>query len=203
MFKYVRFIIWFVAREVFPALWKTGRSRERQTPKTARKRRKKEPQIVLSKRDICLLATVGLLIVGAASLILWNVTTGPARALADQRRADLEQLRRDYHLSEPQFQQVKAWRDDYLPKCDVMCNETEESYAALQRAIRQQLDAAKIEALRQQYTARQEFCRQASLEHHAQVSRCMNPDDAKSYLAVMQSRLAPTKDETAAMQRPR
>ena len=96
---------------------------------------------------------------------------------------DLSWLRREFRLSEPEMQRVRALHEGYLPQCRDMCAKIaakqEEVEKALDKGESPDVKLMELATLRAQ-------CQAQMLKHFEEVSRAMPPEQGKRYLSEMQ-----------------
>lgn len=100
---------------------------------------------------------------------------------------DLAWLRTEFHLSDAEMARIQKLHEGYLPKCAEMCAKIAakktELVAVLSTTTNQdpvvQQKLAEVAALRAQ-------CQAQMLQHFAEVSRTMPPEQGRRYLAEMQ-----------------
>jgi len=114
-----------------------------------------------------------------------------ARRVCVQRLAhdadDLEWLRTEFHLSEPELQRARLLHEGYLPKCAEMCARIAAKQQELQAALaagrgvtpEAERKLAEVAALRTQ-------CQTQMLRHFYEVSQTMPAEQGRRYLAEMQ-----------------
>jgi len=96
---------------------------------------------------------------------------------------ELEWLRQWLHLSDDQFEQVKALHLAYLPKCRLNCARIGAAEAELLEAVEQPEE--ELNKRLQALTAAQIECRQAMIGHVRKTAGCLNEEQARQYLDTM------------------
>jgi hypothetical protein len=130
----------------------------------------------------------GLLAGLAAYACIYLHATSVQRSMEHNTRPELAWLKQEYHLSDSQFAEVVKLHDAYKPKCAEMCRRIDEQNSKIQQllaatnAVSPEITRALADAAR----LRTE-CETAMLQHFYETSRQMSPDQAKRYLAWVQS----------------
>jgi hypothetical protein len=142
-----------------------------------------------------LFVTVAILLVaiaaglGAFWLCIFFGTTD-LRSVSADRDADLVWLRREFDLTDVQFQRIRALHTAYAAKCDLMCQRIMNANAALDAAIsRNKQVTPEIQQAMGEVTRVQQDCRQSMLAHVYEVSAQMTPSSAARYLQMMKQRI--------------
>ena len=131
-----------------------------------------------------------LLVAGLTSMAVVGLSSAIARYLWAQHLVppgdDLVWFRREFRLSEDEFQRIRGLHEGYLPKCGELCERIarskQELHAALAasdgftRTAEQKL--LEIGTLRAQ-------CQAQMLRHFQEVSQAMPPEQGRRYLAEM------------------
>jgi hypothetical protein len=100
---------------------------------------------------------------------------------------DLDWLRREFRLTEPEMARVRQLHEGYLPKCGEMCARI----AAKKREVREELIGATnvSDAAAQKLVELAELrarCQTQMLRHFVEVSQAMPPEQGRRYLEEMQ-----------------
>jgi len=99
---------------------------------------------------------------------------------------DLAWLRTEFHLSGTEMACIQKLHEGYLPKCAEMCAKIAAKKSELEAA----LNTANSDLLVQQKLAEvatlRARCQAHMLQHFAEVSRTMPPEQGRRYLAEMQ-----------------
>jgi len=142
-----------------------------------------------------LFVTVAILFVAIAAGLgaFWLCTflgTSDLRSVSTDRDADLMWLRREFELTDVQFQRIQALHTAYAAKCDLMCQRIMNANAALDAAIsRNNQVTPEIEQAMAEVVRVQQDCRQSMLAHVYEVSAQMDPSSAVRYLQMMKQRI--------------
>ena len=110
-----------------------------------------------------------------------------ARVAGKASDASLGWMKREYHLSNNQFEQVTKLHQEYQPKCVKMCERIDEANMKIQMLLSatNAVTPEIREALAQAASLRTE-CEAAMLQHFYQVSAVMPAEEGKKYLAWVQ-----------------
>ena len=116
--------------------------------------------------------------------------TSDLRLVSADRDADLVWLRREFNLSDAQFQRIRALHTAYASKCDLMCQRIMNANGALDAAIsRNKQLSPEVQQAMAEVTRVQQDCRQSMLAHVYEVSAQMTPSSAARYLQMMKQRI--------------
>ena len=116
--------------------------------------------------------------------------TADLRSLSSDRDAELVWLRREFHLTDAQFQRIQALHTAYVGKCDLMCRRIMDANAVLDAAIsRNKRVTPEIEQAIGEVARVQQECQQSMLAHVYEISEQMNPSSARRYLKMMKQRI--------------
>ena len=128
----------------------------------------------------------------AAGLIAYTCVylraTTPKRSAQENAQPQLAWLRQEYHLTESQFAQVAKLHQSYGPKCAEMCRRIDDQNAKVQQllgatnTVTPEIKQALADAARLRVE-----CETAMMQHFYEVSRVMDPEQGKRYLAWVQS----------------
>jgi len=137
------------------------------------------------RRSFLILAS---LLLASAAIVLGSFHLGARMGGGAGRTADdLEWLRLEFHLGEPELAKVRVAHEGYLPVCRSYCERIAAATAEMVQALGPGTNVpplvdqklAEIGALRAQ-------CQAAMLRHFAEVSRLMPEPEGRRYLAEMQ-----------------
>jgi len=116
--------------------------------------------------------------------------TSDLRSVSTDRDADLMWLRREFALTDVQFQRIQALHTAYAAKCDLMCQRIMNANAALEVAIsRNKQVTPEIQQAMGEVARVQQDCRESMLTHVYDVSAQMDPSSAVRYLQMMKQRI--------------
>jgi len=112
---------------------------------------------------------------------------GSHKESSDSPHPELAWLKQEFHLSDPQFQQVLQLHDAYRPKCAAMCRRIDEINTRVKDllAATNNVTPDIQQALQQAAQLRAE-CEGAMLQHFYEVSRVMPPEQSRRYLEWVQ-----------------
>lgn len=116
--------------------------------------------------------------------------TTDLRSVSSDRDAELVWLRREFHLTDEQFQRIQALHTAYAGKCDLMCQRIMKANAALDAAIsRNRRVTPEVQQAMDEVARVQQDCRGSMLTHVYEVSAQMDPGSAVQYLQMMKQRI--------------
>jgi hypothetical protein len=116
--------------------------------------------------------------------------TADLRSVNSDRDADLMWLRREFDLTDAQFQRIRALHTAYAAKCDLMCQRIMNANEALDAAIsRNNQVTPEIQQAMDEVARVQQDCRPSMLAHVYEVSAQMSPSSASRYLQMMKQRI--------------
>jgi hypothetical protein len=137
--------------------------------------------------------TILLAAVAAGFGAFWLCTfflTSDLRSVTADRDADLVWLRREFALTDVEFQRIEALHLAYAAKCDLMCQRIMNANSALDAAIsRNKQVTPEIQQAMVEVARVQQDCRQSTLAHVYEVSAQMSPSAAARYLQMMQQKI--------------
>ena len=116
--------------------------------------------------------------------------TSDLRSVTADRDADLMWLRREFALTDVQFQRIQALHTAYASKCDLMCQRIMNANTALDAAIsRNKQVTPEIQQAMGEVARVQQDCRESMLAHIYEVSAQMSPSSAERYLHKVQQKM--------------
>jgi hypothetical protein len=139
--------------------------------------------------------TVAILLASIAAGLgaFWLCTffgTADLRSVSSDRDADLVWLRREFDLTDLQFQRIRALHTAYAATCDLMCQRIMNANAALDAAIsRNKQVTPEVQQAMAEVARVQQDCRQSMLAHVYDVSAQMDPSVGVRYLQMMKQRI--------------
>jgi hypothetical protein len=142
-----------------------------------------------------LFVTVAILLASIAAGVgaFWLCTffgTADLRSVSSDRDADLVWLRREFDLTDVQFQRIRGLHTAYAAKCDLMCQRIMNANAALDAAISRNKEVtAEVQQAMGEVARVQQDCRQSMLAHAYEVSAQMEPSAGVRYLQMMKQRI--------------
>jgi Heavy-metal resistance len=144
-------------------------------------------------RGLFVAGSILLVAIAAGLGAFWLCTflgTSDLRSVTADRDADLTWLRREFALTDVQFQRIQALHTAYASKCDLMCQRIMSANAALDAAIsRNKQVTPEIQQAMGEVARVQQDCRQSMLAHVYEVSAQMSPSSAARYLQMMQQKI--------------
>jgi len=142
-----------------------------------------------------LFVTVAILFVAIAAGLgaFWLCTffgTTDLRSVSSDRDADLLWLRREFALTDVQFQRIRDLHTAYAAKCDLMCERIMNANGALDAAIsRNKQVTPEVQQAMGEVARVQQDCQESMLAHVYEVSAQMDPSSAVRYLKMMKQRI--------------
>ena len=125
-----------------------------------------------------------------AYLLCTFVGTAEMRSAASDSDSGLVWLRKEFRLSDAQFQRIKGLQSAYAGKCDLMCQRIMDANAALDAAIsRNKQVTPEIQQALTEVARVQQECQQGTLTHIYEVSEQMDPDQGERYLQMMKRKI--------------
>jgi hypothetical protein len=140
------------------------------------------------KRPILILA-VGLVLGAAGYAGVYFSRTADCCRLKQEKEPELAWLKREFHLSDAEFDRISQLHEQYLAGCAERCHHIDMKNAELARlltatnTVTPEIEQAIAESAR----LRAE-CQRIMLQHFYEVSRTMPPDQGQRYLAWVQAR---------------
>ncbi len=138
--------------------------------------------------------------------VYFRTATAPTTAMLAQSDPEMQWLRREFRLSDAQFERIRQMHRDYTPVCDKMCERIAKANARLDEMIaKSKTMTAETEAALHECAQVQEDCHRAMLGHVYAVSAEMSPEDGARYLQMMKLRIiaAGLKSSTVVSESPR
>lgn len=126
----------------------------------------------------------------AAYWVCTLIGTAEMRSAVASPDSGLIWLRKEFHLTDAQFERIKSLHADYAAKCDVMCQRIMDANAALETAIsrNKQVTPEVQQAITEVSRVKQQ-CEQSTLAHIYEVSAQMDPSSAERYLQIMKQKI--------------
>ena len=139
------------------------------------------------RRPALILAFAALAALALAAGTGWFVKSVCCRRA--EKADPLDWLRTEFHLNADQLARIRQLHDGYLPTCESHCDRIARLNASLKVVLEDREKGAASpevsELLKQIGVARAE-CQAAMLRHFVEVSRAMEPEQGRRYLAEMQ-----------------
>jgi hypothetical protein len=111
---------------------------------------------------------------------------------------ELEWLRREFKLSDEQFNKVSALHVAYRPTCETLCAKIATSHQKVRALMKSGSTVSpELRAALQEDAALRVECQSAMLNHLYQTAGCMSPEQSRHYLDEMlpQVLAMPVQDE--------
>jgi hypothetical protein len=144
-------------------------------------------------RGLFVISSILLVAIATGLGAFWLCTffgTTDLRSVSSDRDADLVWLRREFDLTDGQFERIRALHTAYAAKCDLMCQRIMNANAALDAAIsRNNQVTPEIQQAMGEVGRVQQDCQQSMLAHVYEVSAQMAPSSATRYLQMMKQRI--------------
>ena len=134
-------------------------------------------------------AIAALLLAGialAAGFVGYRTGSDPALHEAARQGDAMTWLRREFHLTGPQYAAIEELHREYNGTCDEHCRAIREAMAArdaMQSA--RSVDPAAAAEAEQRIRELSTRCETALVSHLEQVAALMSPEDGRRYLATM------------------
>lgn len=141
-------------------------------------------------KRVAAILLLGLVAACASFVVYYRMALAPTEEIARHSHAELEWLRREFHLNDAQFAAVEKLHYEYAPRCEQMYEQISSVY---QRAdylmeVSDQV-TPEIEETLNECSHLNDECRRASLRHAFAVAQHMPPKDASRYLRLMRARI--------------
>jgi hypothetical protein len=135
-----------------------------------------------------LLGGLALSVLLGAGAYYWR--TAPERAMMCSDEPELTWLKREFQLSDAQFNRVRELRDAYMTDCAAMCMRI----AAINTLIRAEITShtnvtPELQTMLTNAAQMRTQCQEQMLEHFFQVSREMPPEQGQRYLDWVQKQI--------------
>jgi len=131
-----------------------------------------------------LILLLGLVLATAAFSGFYYLGTASYRNMMQKPQPELAWLKKQFNLSEAEFDRVVRLHEAYLPQCAERCRLIEEQNQKLQALLGQSTEVTpEIQALLVQRAQTRASCETEMLKHFLAVSRTMPPEQGRRYLA--------------------
>src|SRR5438128_1954226 len=122
------------------------------------------------KRALLIVALAVALAVGGY-FTYFHCATASTQAMLSGPEGGMEWLRREYHLSDAQFANIRQMHREYAPKCGAMCSRIAKANERLEQLIAENKTyTPEVEAAMNECLTVQLECRRALLQHVYAVS---------------------------------
>jgi hypothetical protein len=136
-----------------------------------------------------LIGLIGLFLGVGGYCGFYLCATSPQRELCHQKEPELAWLKKEFHLSDAEFERVRQLHEGYKPRCQELCGRIAAKNAELNAIVAKNPgQTAAIEEKRAQIAALKAQCQASMLEHFAAVSRAMPGEEGTRYLAWIQEK---------------
>ncbi len=140
-------------------------------------------------------AVIGLVVALGGYGGLYYTGTASHRSLLHSREPELLWLKKEFQLSDAEFQRVTQLHEAYRPICRENCRRIEEQQAKLQHLLASATEMTpEIKAVMLERARLQAECQSAMLQHFFKVSRTMSPQQGHRYLAWVQTQTVLAED---------
>lgn len=134
-----------------------------------------------SKPIFILVAGLFAALAGYAAFYL--VSTAKHRSMLKTDRPELAWLKEEFHLDQAEYNRIQTLHDEYLPRCEEMCQKIERAnqelstLLAAENTMTPEIERAMNEASRLRLE-----CQKNMLDHFYKVSRSMPPEQGRRYM---------------------
>jgi hypothetical protein len=134
------------------------------------------------KRPLLVLL-VGLLFAIAGYCALFYHGTKEQRQMLDSSAPELAWLKKEFALSDAEYERVAKLHEDYLPRCEELCQRIAEKNGELRQIFAgPSVDAKAVELKLKEAGDLRVECQKNMFHHFLEVSRQMPPEQGKRYL---------------------
>lgn len=131
----------------------------------------------------------GLAVGVAAYVCLYSAGTTSRREMLQNKTPELVWLKKEFNLTDNEFERISRLHEGYLPQCAEMCRRIETKSAELKQLLANtNVLTAEIEAKLAEASQLRLDCQKRMLQHFYEVSRTMRQDQGKRYLAWVQEK---------------
>lgn len=135
----------------------------------------------MKKGALILLA--GLLVSTAAFSGFYYLGTAACRAMMSQSEPELAWLKKQFKLTDAEFDRITKLHEAYLPQCAQRCRRIAEQNSQLEQLLAHSSSVtAEIQGLLQERARTRAECEAEMLNHFLEVSRTMPPEQGQRYL---------------------
>lgn len=136
---------------------------------------------------------MGLVAAVTAYCALYYGRTHEERKLLEAPAPELAWLKKEFQLSDAEFERVAKLHDGYLPRCEELCRQIAGRNRELKQLVAStNVDARAVEEKLKEVGELRVQCQKNMFNHFLEVSRQMPPEQGKRYLQwVQQQTLAP------------
>lgn len=127
----------------------------------------------------------------AAGAIAFNASSDASVRTAAAKGDAMEWLRTDFHLTDAQYERVKALHDGYSVECEDHCRAIQEAVRERKELqARAQGDAAALAAADARVQSLRAVCENAIAGHVRRCAAEMSPEAGRRYLALVLPKVA-------------
>jgi hypothetical protein len=140
------------------------------------------------RRSLFILVT-GFLLAVAAYAGLYFVVTAKYHSMETSPEPELTWLKREYHLSDKEFEQICQMHDSYMSGCAERCRQIDEKNEQLRKLLAAtNAVTPQVETTLAESALLRAECQKKMLNHFFEVSRMMPPEQGRRYLAWVQDK---------------
>lgn len=130
---------------------------------------------------------LGLLACTAAFSAIYYLGTVHCRDMMSESKPELAWLKKEFKLSDAEFNRISQLHEAYLPQCRNRCKRIAEQGEKLKQLLAQSKTVTpEIQNLLAERAKTRAECEAAMLQHFLEVSRTMPPKQGERYLAWVQ-----------------
>ena len=130
-----------------------------------------------------LILVVGLLLSAAAFAGIYYFGTAPCRAMKSEPQPELAWLKKEFKLSDSEFNRILKLHEAYLPQCAQRCQRIAELNEKLESLLSKSSTVTpEIQAVLSERAKMRADCEAEMLNHFLQVSRMMPLEQGQRYL---------------------
>jgi len=136
------------------------------------------------KRKGTLILLLGLILATAAFSGFYYLGTASCRHILNEPRPELAWLKKEFNLSDAEYNRILGLHEAYLPQCAERCQRIEAQDQQLEKLLSQATDVTpEIKQLFLERAQTRATCETEMLRHFLAVSRTMPPEQGRRYLA--------------------
>ena len=134
-----------------------------------------------------LILCLGLLLGAAAYAGFYYAGISRCSEMMHSSTPELTWLKVEFHLSDAEFQRIRALHEAYLAGCAQRCSQIDEENMHLQHLLSNAKEVTpEIESTLQEVARLRAECQRQMLQQCFEVSRTMQPEQGQRYLAWVQ-----------------
>lgn len=140
-------------------------------------------------RKSAVITAAGLLLAAAAYCAFYFGTTAGKRDLLQGRVPELLWLKKEFNLSEAEFERISQLHANYLPECKEMSRRIDQTNAALKEMLANGTNVTPgVEKALADAAELRLHCQKMMLKHFYEVAATMPPEQGKRYLEWVQEK---------------